>query len=225
MSQNCLVCLLLSLSLLLSSCTVRAQTTNNITHKPVAIDNQRELNIYSGDDSKDVILAAAQKPWKGDLDAMVERGFIRILTTYNPLFFSYTGIEQHGLMVEAARLLEKQINKKVGSKKQPISVILIPVSRDKLLPYLNDGRGDIVAANITITSSRQKLVDFSNPFYTGVKEIVVSGPTAPDLHSFDDLSQTEINVRQSSSYFRHLEKLNLKRKLDNKPTIPFEEDE
>ena len=221
MSQNCLVCLLLSLFLLLSSCTVRAQTTNNITHKQVAIDNQRELNIYSGDDSKDVILAAAQKPWKGDLDAMAERGFIRILTTYNPLFFSYTGIEQHGLMVEAARLLEKQINKKVGSKKQPISVILIPVSRDKLLPYLNDGRGDIVAANITITSARQKLVDFSNPFYTGVKEIVVSGPTAPDLHSFDDLSQTEIHVRQSSSYFRHLEKLNLKRKLDNKPTIPL----
>jgi len=222
MSQNYLVCLLLCLSLLLPACTDHEQTANNIKHKPASIDKQSEFYALPGVGEEDVVLAAAQRPWKGDLDDMVERGLIRMLTTYNPLFFSYNGIEQRGLAVEAARLLEEQINKKFGSKKHPITVVLIPVSRDKLLPYLNEGRGDIATGNLTITPARQELVDFSEPFYTNVKELVISGPAAPDLRSFDDLSQTEVYVRQSSSYFQHLESLNLKRKSEKKPMIPVQ---
>lgn len=222
MSQNISLYPLLCLFLLLSACTDHKQTADNITYKSASIDKQSELYTLPGADSEDAFLAAAQRPWKGDLDDMVERGLIRMLTTYNPLFFSYNGIEQRGLAVEAARLLEEQINKKFGSKKRSITVLLIPVSRDKLLSYLNEGRGDIAAANITITPARQKLVDFSEPNYTDVKELVVSGPAAPDLQSFDDLSQMEIHVRQSSSYFQHLESLNLKRKSEKKPMIPVQ---
>ncbi len=37
------------------------------------------------------------------------------------------------------------------------------MARDRLLLELNEGLGDIVAANLTITPERQKLVDFSVP--------------------------------------------------------------
>jgi membrane-bound lytic murein transglycosylase MltF len=222
MSKNYLVSLLLSLSVLLPACTDQKQTEDSATHKPDSIDKQSELYTLPDGSDENAVLTVTQKPWKGDLDGMIERGFIRILTVYNPLYFTYNGIEQRGLVVEAARLLEDQINKKFVSKKRHITVALIPVSRDKLIPYLNEGRGDIAAANLTITPARQKLVDFSDPFYTNVKEIVVSGPAAPGLRSFDDLSKTKVHVLQSSSYFQHLERLNLKRKSEKKPVIPVQ---
>ena len=49
---------------------------------------------------EDPLIEFARQPWTGDLDGMIERGFIRVLTTYNPIFFSFDGIEQRGLLVE-----------------------------------------------------------------------------------------------------------------------------
>ena len=40
----------------------------------------------------------------------------------------------------------------------------MPVGRDELLPALVAGRGDIAAANLTITPERQRMVDFTPPF-------------------------------------------------------------
>ena len=93
----------------------------------------------------------------------------------------------------------------------------MPVPRDRLLPNLRDGRGDIVAANLTITPARLELVDFSDPTYPGVRELVVSGPAAPELNTLDDLASTEIHVRQSSSYFEHLSALNEARRKAGRP--------
>ena len=38
-------------------------------------------------DGTAVLLEHANEAWTGDLDGMVERGFVRVLTSYNPLFF------------------------------------------------------------------------------------------------------------------------------------------
>ena len=51
----------------------------------------------------------------------------------------------------------------------------MPTSRDELLPHLNDGLGDVVAANLTVTPQRSSQVDFTAPMASGVKEIVVTG--------------------------------------------------
>ncbi len=153
-----------------------------------------------GPDDKTALLDHANEPWTGDLDGMVERGFVRILTTFNPLFFSYDDIGQRGLLVDVARALEERLNKSHGKKGRPVNVVLIPVARDKLLPGLREGRGDIAAANLTITKARQELVDFSNPTYPDVSELVVTGPGAPEITSFDDLHSVGIRVRRSASY-------------------------
>jgi membrane-bound lytic murein transglycosylase MltF len=160
-------------------------------------------------DDEDAILGIAKQSWSGDFDALLERGFIRILTTYNPLFFYPDGPEQHGLAVENARAFEGWINKQHRRKKtRPLSVVLISVPRDRLLSDLVEGRGDIVAANLTITPIRQESVDFSMPTYPGVNELVVTGPGAPAVKSFDDLVSSGIHIRRSSSYFEHLSSLN-----------------
>jgi membrane-bound lytic murein transglycosylase MltF len=87
---------------------------------------------------------------------------------------------------------------------------LIPVSRDRLLPALIEGYGDIATGGLTIIPERQALVDFSIPSMTDVNEIVVTGPASPPLETLDDLAGQEIYVRESSSYHASLQALNEK---------------
>src|SRR5262249_31034829 len=58
------------------------------------------------------------------------------------------------------------------------------------------------------TPERESLVDFGAPLFTGVDEIVVTGPASPPIASVDDLSGKEVFVRASSSYFQSLVRLN-----------------
>jgi membrane-bound lytic murein transglycosylase MltF len=94
------------------------------------------------------------------------------------------------------------------TKNLKFHVVFIPVTRDELIPSLLNGLGDIAVANLTITTQRQKQVDFSDPFLTGVKELLVTGPSAPSIKSIDDLSGKDIHVRRSSSYYESLIRLN-----------------
>jgi membrane-bound lytic murein transglycosylase MltF len=72
---------------------------------------------------------------------------------------------------------------------------------------LDEGLGDIAAGNLTITPERLQVVDFSDPGINNVKEVLVTGPSAPALKSLDDLAGQEIHVRKSSSYWGHLQAL------------------
>lgn len=171
-------------------------------------------------DDEAAMIGALKKPWTGDFDRMVKRGFIRILTTYNPLYFAPDGIEQRGLVVDVSRSFETWLNKKYGKKSRPLSVVLSPIPRDRLFASLVEGRGDIAWANLTITPKRQKLVDFSTPTYPGVNELIITGPAAPGVKSLDDLVSAGVHIRLSSSYFEHLSALNQKRKKKGKREIP-----
>ncbi|MGF1641794.1 MAG: transglycosylase SLT domain-containing protein [Rhodospirillales bacterium] len=172
---------------------------------------------------EDALLARASEPWVGDLDGMVERGFVRVLTTHNPLFFHYDGNQLRGIVFELTTAFQERLRKTQRRAGPPLDVMLIPVRRDELFTKLLDGRGDIAVANLTITPDREKLVDFSIPFYADVRELVVTGPAAPEIASFDDLATSEVYVRRSSSYFEHLSALNATRRKESKKAIPVRE--
>jgi membrane-bound lytic murein transglycosylase MltF len=172
-------------------------------------------------DTHSPIIAHALEEWKGDFDGMVKRGFVRLLTTYNPLYFGYNGVTQTGLAVEVARELQLHLRKITKTKKGEINVVIIPVERDELIPYLLAGKGDVVAANLTVTPARQAQVAFTNPTQRNVSELVVSGPKAPPIAKIEDLVSTKIFVRPSSSYFEHLVALNKSRKNAGKKKFPI----
>jgi membrane-bound lytic murein transglycosylase MltF len=171
----------------------------------------------------EILVEAANKPWTGDLSAMVERGFVRVLTVYSPIFFSPDGIEQKGIMVEVTRQFEAHLQKTVGKIGRRLNVIIIPVARNELIPRLIAGRGDIAAANLTITEERQRLVDFSIPAFPNISELVVTGSKAPAVKTFDDLAKTVLHVRPSSSYFGSVTRLNAVRRSRGKSKIPVRE--
>jgi membrane-bound lytic murein transglycosylase MltF len=164
-------------------------------------------------------IAPIVAPFKGDLDGMVKRRVIRVLTVQNPILYFVDRGREVGLTLETIRAFEKQLNEKLGKKVVLVHVIAVPVARDELIPRLLAGEGDIAAALLTVTKQRQQKVDFSEPFATGVREVLVTGPGAPPVASLDDLSGKEVYVRPSSSYAEHIQALNARFKAAGKAPV------
>jgi membrane-bound lytic murein transglycosylase MltF len=168
---------------------------------------------------------ALKEPWTGDLDGMVERGFIRALVTYSKTNYFFDGANQRGITYEALREFEELLNQRLGRRMLKVDIIIIPVRRDELFPALVSGLGDIAAANLTITPERLEQVDFSDPFAQEISEVIVTGPGGPTLGSLDELAGQEIHVRPSSSYWASLEALSSQlesRGLDPVKVVPAE---
>jgi membrane-bound lytic murein transglycosylase MltF len=161
----------------------------------------------------------AMKTWTGDWDGMVARNRVRVLVPFSKTFYFLDGGRQRGITYDLMKIFEKQINQDLKRKTVKVQFVFIPVNRDELIPDLLNGVGDIAAAALTITPERKKLIDFSEPFLTKVREIIVTGPSSPTLSSLDDLSGKTIHVRKSSSFYEHLVRLNTSFKLAGKPEI------
>lgn len=175
----------------------------------------------------DKMVLPVPKPGFGDFDAMKERRMVRILVANSRTLYFLDKGRELGMDKEFAAAFDQELNKKYKTKALKIRVVLIPVPRDKLLSSLNEGLGDIAAGAQTITPERQQLVDFSAPIASGVKEVVVTGPAAPELKSLDDLSGKPLLVRRSSSYYSHLAAINEQLKARNLAPIdlqPADED-
>jgi membrane-bound lytic murein transglycosylase MltF len=147
-------------------------------------------------------------PFTGDLDAMVKRRLIRAGVVFNRTqYFIDKGV-QRGMVYESIKLFEEELNKRLKTGKLHVHVAFVPLSRDQLFPALEAGKVDFVAAALTITPERKRVVDFSNPVRRDVSEIVVTAPNVPPVATADDLSGREVFVRRSSSYAESLARLN-----------------
>ena len=145
-------------------------------------------------------------PQFGDLDTMVERRAIRVLTVYGPgRYFLKDG--PRGTVQEYADKLQKVVNEAFKTGLLTVQVPVIPVARDQLFSALRAGYGDIVMAGTTVTDNRQVGVDFTNPVSKPLKEVLITGPSAPRLGSLADLSDQTVYLRLSSSYAESVRKL------------------
>ncbi len=218
MRKNLIIVSLLSAALLAGGCAKQPPANVNSSQESSTASSTAPATDSSTADS--VMPPEEQiKPWKGDFDGMAERRVIRALVVYSKMLYFLDGAEQRGVSYESLKTFETDINKQLGTKALKVHVAFIPVTRDQLLPALVEGRGDIAAANLTITGKRLESVDFSDPVLTGVRELVVTGPAAEPIASLDDLAGKEINVRKSSSYYASLLRLNESFKQSGKPEV------
>ncbi|HEX5030084.1 MAG TPA: lytic transglycosylase F [Candidatus Eisenbacteria bacterium] len=137
------------------------------------------------------------------------------------LFFVENG-KEHGLTADLAHDFGAYLNQKHAQELggRPITVTLIPTTRDRLLTGLTDGTGDIAGANLTATASRMQMADFVAPTEQApAEEVLVSGPGAPAVATLAGLSGKKVNVRQASSYFESLNTLNDKLTGEGKPAV------
>jgi membrane-bound lytic murein transglycosylase MltF len=159
------------------------------------------------------------RPFTGDLDEMVKRRFVRAGVTFNRTHYFIDRGQQRGAAYEALMNFEEALNAHLKTGNLKVHVAIVPLGRDALQSALLEGKVDLVAAQVTVTPERQKVVDFTNPTRTNVNEIVVTGPGAPAISSADDLSGQEVFVRAGSTYQESLEALNQRLQAAGKPPV------
>ncbi|MDM5077047.1 MltF family protein [Aeromonas media] len=190
--------------------------------KKATVEEEEERSALAFDS------AELAKPMLGDFDAMLERRTIRVLTTYNKTgYFIHKGV-QRGVTYDAFIQVEKRLNEQLRKDKAikrhlKVHLVFIPVAREALLASLIEGKGDIAAANLTITDKRkQQGVEFTDPLLENVRELLISGPHSPKVESAADLGGKTIFVRPSSSYFESLMAYNQARKEAGEPLIDIQ---
>ena len=101
---------------------------------------------------------------------------IRVAVTFNRTHYFIDHGQERGVTYESLRLFEKDLNDDLNTGKLKVNVVIVPLSRDQLYPALVNGTVDMVAAMVTVTPEREKLVAFSLPTRRDVDEVVVTGP-------------------------------------------------
>ncbi len=170
---------------------------------PLVLSENREvvLLMRPGDDALkekvDEILLARQispsrdRVYTDDLDGLRKRGRLRMITRNNALtYFIHRGMQvgyEYELLKEFARRHDLRLE------------IVIPDDHAKLLDYLNEGKGDIVAAAMTINEERAASAAFTKP-YNDVEEVVVVRSDEEGISGFEDLAGRTVHIRGSSSF-------------------------
>lgn len=144
------------------------------------------------------LLAHSVERATGDLDEIRKRGTLRVLTRNNGVTYYLHRGRHAGFDYELARMYAASVGVR-------LEMIVVP-SFDQLVPWLLEGRGDVIAASFTVTPERAADVAFTRP-YMYVDELLVRRPFGPPSSTLDDLRGRTIHVRASSSYRRTLERL------------------
>ncbi len=130
-----------------------------------------------------------------DLAEIQKRKVLRVLTrNSSSTFFIYKG-EQLGFEYELAQGFAKSLGVRLE--------IIVPPTREALFQYLDEGRGDLIAAGLTKTAEREKRYALSAP-YQFVNELLVVPADDTATRSLADLKGKKIAVRKSSSYYQTL---------------------
>src|SRR5262245_2474295 len=203
-----------------SAAATEAQATKPAAAPAAKAEQQQAQEPQDAQDDKDdEEHALVMRTWTGDLDGMIERRRIRVLTTYSKTQYFIDKGTQMGLTVEAFKLFEDALNTELKNKNVRVHVVIVPVANDELIPALLEGRGDIVAAGKVATAWRAEKVDFTNPPRTGISTYVVTAPGVPPVNDVQDLAGREIYVRMSDVSSKNVDEFNAKLAAAGKPPV------
>jgi peptidoglycan lytic transglycosylase F len=123
---------------------------------------------------------------------------LRVVTFNHPItYYLYRGTRR-GFDFEL-------IQKFAEEKNLFLEVIVAPTWSD-MIPYLYEGKGDVIASMLTITPERAEKVEFTRS-YLEVWQVAVGTEDSPAPQSMDELNGREILVRKGSSYDERLREL------------------
>ncbi|HEY3446261.1 MAG TPA: transporter substrate-binding domain-containing protein [Myxococcales bacterium] len=133
---------------------------------------------------------AAAYVLKGDLKEMQAKKAIRFLVRGSPDMMPRAG---------DPRFAEQALAQAFADKLN-LTPVLVPVSSlDEMVTDLNEGRGDVVAASLTVTPAREKKLAFTRAIRF-VNQVVVVKADDASLKAVEDLAGKAVTVRPTSSY-------------------------
>lgn len=166
------------LSVFLVSCAGSANQESGSASTP---DPSTEVSA-SGEPSSETSADGADA-----LQKIKDAGKLVMLTnaTFPPYEYRTTGSAVAGADVEIVQLIADEIG---------VELEVVDMDFDAVITALQSGKGDIVAAGMTITPERQEAVDFSVP-YTDATQLIIIREDDPKVSSSDDFEGKTIGVQ------------------------------
>ncbi len=194
------------------------------THAILPIEATQQATTQAPKDNTSQSNASLELPitfrrWVGDLDVMRKKRLIRALVVPSHSGFFYDNGRPHGIYYEALEEFQRFVNQKFKTGSLKINIAFIPVRPDQLEKALLDGVGDVVAYGVIVTPEREKVVLFTTPIGTNVKQVVVTGPKSPPIESLEDLSGKEVYVNPLTVYYENLQHLSESLQKEGRPPI------
>ena len=130
-----------------------------------------------------------------DLDEIRKKGKLTVLIENSSLsFFEYRG-KKLGFEYEILDTFAKSIN-------IPLELKVVSNSND-FYNLLNDGEGDILAANLAVSLADKKIINYSEPFYF-TEQVLVQRQNDTLIREPLDLIEKTIYVRKNSCFHKRL---------------------
>jgi len=127
-----------------------------------------------------------------------ETGTITVITRNNAhCYYTYRG-QDMGFEYDLAKAFADFLGVELKVK--------VAASWDDLLPSLERGEGEFVAASMTITPSRSDRADFSRE-YLPVQQMVIVHKNNTKIRSTEDLDGKSVHIRRGTSYEERLREL------------------
>jgi len=162
--------------------------------------------------------ACSEKPEqrKRGLEDILESGRIVMITQNNPMTYYIYREVPIGFEYELA----KEFADFLG-----VELEVITPAWNQMIVDLENGKGDFIAAGMTITPSRQERIVFSEP-YMSIRQHAITRSGKKGLNSIEDLSGKIVYVRDGTSYqerLLELQKEGIDLYLELIPDVPTEE--
>ena len=129
----------------------------------------------------------------GDLASIVEHGHLRILS---PPHSHTTHLPRQGFPHNHEHELLERFAESIGVQ---LGYVTVEQYQD-LMPSLLEGKGDLIAANFTVTPNRKDHIVFTVPVTT-VSEQIVTRQDDTQLHALSDLNGRTITVHRTSAFW------------------------
>lgn len=113
----------------------------------------------------------------------------------SPDFPPFEYIDEKGNVVGFDIDLIRLLAQKAGYK----DIKIVTMDFDALIPALIQGKIDVIAAGMTITEERKKVVDFTDPYWEADQAILVRKDSGFTPKSIDDLSGKTVGVQTGTT--------------------------
>jgi len=131
-------------------------------------------------------------------DNILKTGKIRVITRNNSYCYYIYRDQLMGFEYDLVNTFADYLGVKLE--------IIIAEQWDEMIPALMDGRGELIAAGMTITPKREKRIAFSNG-YTATQQYIIAHRDNRDIKKAEDLAGKTVHVRKGTSYQEGLEAL------------------
>ncbi len=163
-----------------------------------------------------IVMAGFSNQDDGSLCKIRKSGKLTVITDNNANCYYIYRDKPMGFEYELAKAFADYLG---------VELKLVLPGWQNMFKALNKGKGDLVAANLTVTPAREEVADFSDE-YLGIQQHIIIHKDNHKIKSVQDLNGTTVHVRKGTSYHERLLELNedgLDIKLALHENMPTEE--